>query len=57
MMMTTGVLTKDMGTILVGGEAVREGLIDEVGGIREAVKKLHDLMEKGPQVRPISGAK
>ncbi len=45
MMMATGILTKDMGTILVGGEAVREGLIDEVGGIREAMKKLHALMD------------
>ena len=46
MMMATGILTKDVGTILVGGETVKEGLIDEVGGIREAVRKLHTLMEK-----------
>lgn len=44
MMMATGILTKDMGTILVGREAVEEGLIDEVGGIREAMAKLHALM-------------
>lgn len=44
MMMATGILTKDMGTILVGREAVDEGLIDEVGGIKEAMAKLHCLM-------------
>ena len=43
MMMETGILTKDLGTILVGEEAVNAGLINEVGGIREAVAKLHEL--------------
>ena len=46
LMMETGVLTKDVGTILVGEEAVKEGIIDEVGGIREAMKKLYELIEK-----------
>lgn len=46
LMMETGVLTKDVGTILVGQEAVNEGIIDEVGGIREAVQKLHKLITK-----------
>ena len=45
MMMATGILTKDVGTILVGEETVREGLIDEVGGIKEAMHKLRELME------------
>ncbi|MGN1147412.1 MAG: ClpP family protease [Lachnospiraceae bacterium] len=44
LMMETGVLTKDVGTILVGQEAVNEGIIDEVGGIREAMHKLHELI-------------
>ena len=43
MMMETGMLTKDLGTILVGKEAVDAGLIDEVGGIREAIAKLHEM--------------
>lgn len=43
MMMETGILTKDLGTILVGEEAVNAGLINEVGGIREAIAKLHEL--------------
>ena len=33
LMMNTGILTKDLGTILVGGQAVEEGLIDSIGGI------------------------
>ena len=46
LMMETGVLTKDVGTILVGGEAVEEGIICQVGGIRDAVAKLHDMVDK-----------
>lgn len=46
LMLETGVLTKDVGTILVGEEAVRHGIIDKVGGIAQAVKKLHELIEK-----------
>lgn len=44
MMLNTGMLTKDLGTILVGVETVQEGLIDEVGGIREALAKLYELI-------------
>lgn len=44
LMMETGVLTKDVGTILVGNEAVDEGIICQVGGIRDAVAKLHDMV-------------
>lgn len=46
LMMNTGMLTKDLGTILVGEEAVQEGLIDEVGGVDRAFAKLHDLIQK-----------
>ncbi len=42
LMMDTGMLTKDLGTILVGKQAVEEGLIDEVGGIREALRKVKE---------------
>lgn len=45
LMMETEILTKDVGTILVGKEAVKEGIIDEVGGIREAMKYLHQLID------------
>ncbi len=46
LMMETGVLTKDVGTILVGQEAVNEGIINEVGGIKEAFIKLHTLISE-----------
>ncbi|MDE6186303.1 MAG: ATP-dependent Clp protease proteolytic subunit [Lachnospiraceae bacterium] len=46
LMMETGVLTKDVGTILVGEEAVSEGIINETGGIQEAMGKLHSLIAK-----------
>ena len=45
-MLNTGMLTKDLGTILVGPQAVEQGLIDEVGGIRRAFEKLHALIDK-----------
>ena len=44
MMMDNTELTKDLGTILVGEEAVREALIDEVGGIAQALAKLKKLI-------------
>lgn len=46
LMMYTGILTKDLGTILVGEEAVKEGLIEEVGGIHQAFAKLHALIDE-----------
>lgn len=46
LMMETGMLTKDVGTVLVGKEAVEEGIINEVGGIRDAIKQLHDMVER-----------
>ena len=39
-------LVKDVGTMLEGEEAVREGLIDEVGGISQAFAKLHEMIEE-----------
>ncbi|MBQ9136197.1 MAG: ATP-dependent Clp protease proteolytic subunit [Lachnospiraceae bacterium] len=49
LMMETGVLTKDVGTILVGQETVNEGIIDEVGGIKEAMAKLHEMIGSVPE--------
>ncbi len=45
LMMETGILTKDVGTILVGEEAVKHGIIDEVGGIDKAIAKLHEMIQ------------
>ena len=44
MMMNTQMLTKDLGTILVGKQAVSEGIIDAVGGISDAFAKLYQLI-------------
>ncbi len=46
LMLNTKVFAKDLGTLLGGAEAVAEGIIDEVGGIYEALKKLRELIEK-----------
>ncbi len=46
LMMETGILTKDVGTILVGQGAVNEGIINDVGGIREAMEYLHNMIDK-----------
>lgn len=47
LMTETGILTKDVGTILVGEEAVKRGIINEVGGIDKAMKKLHMMIQSG----------
>ena len=44
LMLDTTQLVKDVGTMLEGPEAVKEGLIDEVGGMREALGKLYQLI-------------
>lgn len=46
MMMENTKLTKDLGTLLIGEEAVHRGLIHEVGGIRNALQKLHQLISE-----------
>ena len=45
LMYSTDELANDVGTILIGKEAVDYGLIDEVGGFSDALKKLHSLMD------------
>ena len=44
LMLDTSLLVKDVGTMLDGKEAVKEGLIDQVGGISEARSKLYELI-------------
>ncbi|MDF2882470.1 MAG: ATP-dependent Clp protease proteolytic subunit [Clostridiaceae bacterium] len=45
MMLQTTDLLNDMGTILIGKQAIEVGLIDAVGGISDAVNKLNELIE------------
>jgi ATP-dependent protease ClpP protease subunit len=46
LMTRTGELTRDIGTNVIGADAVKYGLIDEVGGLGKALKKLNELIEK-----------
>lgn len=45
LMYSTDEIANDVGTILVGEEAVKYKLINEVGGFSQALKKLNDMME------------
>lgn len=45
LMLYVGQQVKDVGTILSGEEAVKEGLIDEIGGISMAVMKLREMIK------------
>ncbi len=45
-MMNTGELARDIGTVLAGDEAVKCGLIDEVGGLAEALAALHKMIDE-----------
>lgn len=53
LMFRTGELARDIGTVVVGPDAVKYGLIDEVGGISQALTKLGQLMEERRQPRPL----
>ena len=44
LMFRTGELARDIGTVVVGPDAVKMGLIDEVGGLSAASAKLHKLI-------------
>lgn len=46
LMLQSDELLNDMGTILIGNHAVEHGLIDEVGGIKEALGKLKELISE-----------
>lgn len=46
LMLETGELTGDIGSVLYGQEAVELGLIDRVGGLREALDCLHGQIEE-----------
>jgi ATP-dependent protease ClpP protease subunit len=49
LMLQTDELLNDMGTILIGKQAVDHGLIDEVGGIKEALAKLDQLIKNNKE--------
>jgi ATP-dependent protease ClpP protease subunit len=45
-MLQTDELLNDVGTMLIGKQAVECGLIDEVGGIHEALNKLNEFIKE-----------
>ena len=47
LMMKTGELVMDVGTVLDGEGAVDCGLVDELGGLSDALKYLNDVIESG----------
>ncbi len=48
-MMATGELATDVGTVIYGAEAVQCGLIDELGGLSDALGCLHRMIDAGKQ--------
>ena len=46
LMFRTGELVRDVGTVLVGKEAVEVGLMDELGGLAQAMEKLNALIDE-----------
>lgn len=51
-LMNTGELVMDMGTALDGDAAVAEGLIDELGGLSDAIECLYALIEANQEGQP-----
>lgn len=50
LMLNTGEMAKDIGTTVVGQDAVKYGLVNEVGGLGQAMQKLRDLMKAREEV-------
>ncbi len=46
LMLDSSQLVKDVGTLLEGEEAVKAGIINEVGGISQALRKLHEMIDE-----------
>jgi ATP-dependent protease ClpP protease subunit len=51
LMFKTGELTRDIGTTVIGLEAVKYGLIDAVGGVGEAMRELQRRIEERRQAK------
>lgn len=47
LMLSTDEMTTDIGTVLDGAAAVKEGLIDAVGGLGDALSALHKMADGG----------
>ena len=47
--MSTGELVMDVGSVIDGEQAVKEGLIDRLGGLSEAIDCLYDMIENSSE--------
>lgn len=52
MMLQTGELAADVGSVIYGEEAVELGLIDEIGGLSDALTYLHKMIEQRKRAEP-----
>jgi ATP-dependent protease ClpP protease subunit len=52
LMFKTGELTRDIGTTVIGIDAVKHGLIDAVGGIGDALRELNRFIEERKRMVP-----
>lgn len=55
LMLKTGELAMDMGTVVDGEKAVELGLIDSLGGLSDAIECLYKLIESSGEKYPDSG--
>jgi ATP-dependent protease ClpP protease subunit len=53
LMFRTGELARDIGTVLIGREAVDLGIIDEAGGLGKAVRRMEHMIEEWKQKREV----
>lgn len=51
MMLQTGELAADIGSVIYGEEAVKAGLIDRIGGLSDALDCLHEMMDEARSSR------
>ena len=49
LMMQTGELAADVGSVIYGEEAVELGLIDQIGGLSDALECLHKMVDQQKQ--------
>lgn len=57
LVLNTGELVMDIGTILEGGEAVEEGLIDSVGTVSDAIDALYAMIKENKKTAKKSKSK
>ncbi|MGX8699739.1 ClpP family protease [Caproiciproducens sp.] len=55
--MNTQELVMDVGTVLDGNDAVKEGLIDSLGSLSDAIDCLYDMVDKNKAQQKKSGAR